>query len=280
MKMSLGYKVSKVFFHFCNYKRPFRNEKTFERYLRKHDRRYKPLYPSINRIAFEVKRINEMDYYDINSQAERIVFFIPGGSFIDHPNDTHWMFVKRIVNECNVRVIMPIYPKLPKASYVDCYSGLKALYDNLDSKMILLADSAGALLGLGMALDNYLFEKMILISPWVDVRMNNPLMAEYEKVDPVLSIVGLRRLGRMWSHNDVNYLTCPILGDLGALKNLYVFAGTHEIFLPDIREMLLKCHNAYYYEGENMNHGFVFHPIKEAKEPSQFIIDLILKEEE
>lgn len=280
MKTSLSYKASNALFKFVNYKKPAKNEETFKKYLEKKrltNLSYRPLLPAISKIKFVRKRIGNMDYYDINETGTKPILFIPGGAYIDSPAEIHWLFAERLALECNARIYVPLYPKLPDNNYLDCYKALNYMLDIIPKESILLCDSAGGGLGLGLLMSHNkgTFSKTILISPWVDVRMNNKDMVELEKVDPVLSIQTLKRLGEMWSLGIDSYLTSPIIGDFSKLDNIYVFSGTHEIFLPDIRLFVNKCTKAYYFEAPEMNHGFVLHPIKEAKEAALKVISII-----
>ena len=276
MKTSLSYKMSNVFFKFINYKKPFRNEKAFARFLRKKQKKYHTLFPVIQRLSFDKLTIDDMDYYDINKKGTKTILFIPGGSYIDNPTEIHWLFVEKLTSMCDARIIMPIYPKLPLHNYKECYSKLEKLMTLMPEDLIFLADSAGGGLALGLALKGYHYQKMILISPWVDIRMDNDEMKEIESHDPVLSIMGLKKLGELWSLGELSYLTSPLIGNIEGLDNVFVFGGTNEIFLPDIRLFAARLNKTCrYFEYHNMNHGFVLHPIKEAKAAQNLVIDII-----
>ena len=189
--------MSNVFFKFINYKKPFKNEKAFARFLRKKQKKYHTLFPVIQRLSFDKLTIDD------------------------------------------ARIIMPIYPKLPLHNYKECYSKLEKLMTLMPEDLIFLADSAGGGLALGLALKGYHYQKMILISPWVDIRMDNDEMKEIESHDPVLSIKGLKKLGELWSLGELSYLTSPLIGNIEGLDNVFVFGGTNEIFLPVILNTII-----------------------------------------
>ncbi len=60
--------------------------------------------------------------------------------------------------------------------------------------------------GLSVAFCEYLAElglnqpdKLILFSPWLDISMSNPKVADFEAVDPMLSAYGLIEMGKCWA---------------------------------------------------------------------------------
>lgn len=281
MKTSFSYKCSNIFFKFINYKAPLKNDKALRRFLLKKgqgNKKFNPISKSLFLLKYDKKYINNMEYYEFNKNGDKKVLFIPGGSYVDNPTEIHFQFIEKLVKEANCHIYMPIYPKLPTYTYINCYKCMDELLNIIGNDCILIGDSAGGGLGLGLYLKHgkNTFIKSILISPWVDIRMNNTKMIEIEKKDPILSIEGLKKLGSLWSLNRESYLTSPIIGDLEILDNLYIFTGTNEIFYPDIIKFYKLCKgNINLYEYKEMNHGFVLHPIKEAKEASNLIIEIL-----
>ena len=140
---------------------------------------------------------------------------------------------------------MPDYPLTPKYHYQDVYNMVEPLYKEIIEKVgsenvILMGDSAGGGLALG------LYEKMgeeavalptktILISPWLDVRLENENIPQMEKIDTVLNKEALRLAGIAYAGKDgINsYLVNPIDGDVSLLKNIKIFIGTEDILNPD-----------------------------------------------
>ena len=82
----------------------------------------------------------------------------------------------------------------------------------------MMGDSAGG--GLSLALSMYFAqkdlpvpEKLILLSPWVDLNMDNPEIEKYIKKDPMLKLDELKIDARYWANGtDLNdYRLSPIL---------------------------------------------------------------------
>ena len=79
-------------------------------------------------------------------------------------------------------------------------------------------------------------EKHILMSPWVDLLMDNPEIPEYQKNDPTLKRGELLVEAFYWANGSdlKDYRLSPIYGDVSCLKDVTLFVGTHEFFYPDV----------------------------------------------
>ncbi len=179
------------------------------------------------------------------SDNKKYIVYFHGGSYVAEATQNHWTFLENIVKDTGYTVIMPDYPLTPKYHYQDVYNMVEPLYkeivENVGSEnVILMGDSAGGGLALG------LYEKMaeetealpvktILISPWLDVRLENEKIQEIEKRDTILNKEALRLAGIAYAGNDgINsYLVNPIDGNVSTLQNIKIFIGTDDILNPD-----------------------------------------------
>ena len=103
----------------------------------------------------------------------------------------------------------------------------KEILEEVESNdLILMGDSAGGGLSLAlaeeMAEENYeLPEKTILISPWLDVSLENTQIKEVQKLDKELNKDTLKLAGIAYAggeENLQNFLVSPIQGDISKLK--------------------------------------------------------------
>ena len=145
---------------------------------------------------------------------------------------------------------MPDYPLTPKYTYDDVFDMAVPLYKEIISKvnnndLILMGDSAGGGLALGLyeKIANDFIDipsKTILISPWLDVKMQNEKINEVSENDDILSKEKLILAGIAYAGKDGmdKYLVNPIDGDLSKFNNISIFTGTYDILNPDA--MLLK----------------------------------------
>ena len=179
-------------------------------------------------------------------KTNKVILYLHGGSYVAETSNNHWKFLEKIVNDTGVTVILPDYPLTPKYTYKDVFTMITSLYkeviEEVDiNNLILMGDSAGG--GMALALLERIGEEnivlpseTILISPWVDVRLENPKIDEVQKRDTDLNKDSLKLAGVAYSGEDGmdNYLVNPIDGDLSKLKNVTILTGTDDILNPDI----------------------------------------------
>lgn len=123
------------------------------------------------------------------------ILYIHGGSYVGELEKIHWEFFKDIIDDTNASIIVPDYPLAPANTYKEVFKMMEPFYKEIieevgSERLIVMGDSAGG--GLSLALCEKLSQEnvqmpreLILISPWLDVRLENP---EIDKVDdPVLN---------------------------------------------------------------------------------------------
>lgn len=174
------------------------------------------------------------------------ILYFHGGSYMGEITTEHWSFLEKVVNDTGATVILPDYPLTPKYNYKDVFNFVEPLYKEIINKiskenLILMGDSAGG--GLALALEEKIAKenisipsKTILISPWLDVRLENPKIEEVQNKDKQLNKDALKLAGLAYAGNDgINsYLVNPIDGDLSKLENVTIFTGTYDILNPDV----------------------------------------------
>lgn len=172
------------------------------------------------------------------------ILYFHGGSYAAEASKSHWEFIQKLSIDTKATIIMPDYPLIPKYNYKDVFEMVEPLYKEMIGKidaknLIVMGDSAGG--GLALALmekiskeDIEIPEKIVLISPWLDVRLTNPKIKEVQRQDKELSKIKLQLAGRAYAKDEINsYLVNPIDGDLSKLKNITIFTGTNDILNPD-----------------------------------------------
>ena len=242
-------------------------------------------------ISVEEKREHGMQVFYLNGQngSDTLIFYLHGGAYIDGPLSFHWKLCDKLASGSGAEVIFPIYPRLPDHSYCDAYDALTALYKSraADGKrIILIGDSSGGGLALGLAQKlkeegGIMPQRLILLSPWLDVSMDNSAMAQYEKIDPMHSRYFPRELGKLWAGEGSVYdsFVSPLYGDLTNLGRISLFAGTREILYPDVLRFsaLLKAQGIEHdlFIGSGLNHVYPVFPIPEGKAARKIILNLI-----
>lgn len=189
-------------------------------------------------------------------KSEKVILYLHGGSYVAETSSNHWKFLEKLVKDTNATIILPDYPLTPKYTYKDVFTMITPLYKEIieevsTDNLILMGDSAGG--GMSLALLEKLSSekvempyKTILISPWLDVRLENPEIDKIQKYDKDLNKETLKIAGIAYAGEDGmnSYLVNPIDGDLSKLKNVTIFTGTYDILNPDVHVLEEKAQKA------------------------------------
>lgn len=211
------------------------------------------------------------------------IIYLHGGAYVWQGGFFHWTFIKKLILELNCRATYIDYPLAPEHTYVDTFEMLQSGFDHIarsypDDKFILMGDSAGGGLALAFAQklkkENHSVqpEKLILLSPWLDLECNNPRIKEIEQFDHILSVESLTIAGDLYAGGDdkSEFLLSPINGPLTGIGEILIFIGTHDILWPDC----LKLKNKAQEIGESLSlfeyfelpHTFMLFPIPTSKD--------------
>lgn len=215
---------------------------------------------SISKNKFKNRRV-----YIIENKEDVVpdmyIIYLHGGSYVASFGKEHWHTFSALCQDLNAKIIAPDYPLTPKSTYVDVFDMIEPLYMKIinkvpKDKLIVMGDSSGG----GMALSlmekisndskSLLPKKVVLISPWLDVLMNNPDIDKIKKKDKVLNKTLLKVAGKMYigKGNSDNFLTSPIKGEIQNIDNLVIFTGTYDILNPDVHvlfEKYKKCSKTF-----------------------------------
>ncbi len=232
-------------------------------------------------------------YLNTESNSNKIVIYLHGGAYVDEFLPFHWLMLDKITREIDCTFIIPDYPLAPHFNYRDCYKILLKFYKKVlkyypDKQIIFMGDSAGGGLALGLTMyfnekGLRLPDKHILLSPWIDLNMDNPEIDKYIKVDPTLNRDELLVDALYWANGTdlKDYRLSPIYGDVTCLKDVTLFTGTHEFLYPDIvkfsRILKRKKIKNTLIIGEGLNHVYPAYPIPEADEAIKQISKIINK---
>ncbi|MBR0367020.1 MAG: alpha/beta hydrolase fold domain-containing protein [Clostridia bacterium] len=209
------------------------------------------------------------------------VLFLHGGAYINNLNAHQWRFLRRLSEGAGCAIVAPDYHLVPFGDCERAYADLTAFYIGWRSahpgrRLLLMGDSAGGGLALGLAQalaarGEALPEGLILLSPWVDVSMDNPEAADLVSVEPLLHLDLMRVHGRWWAGAlDVHDpRVSPLYGDMRGLPPVTLYCGTRELLYPDIHLCRDKLEAAgvdvTLRVGRGLNHDYPLMPIPEAE---------------
>jgi acetyl esterase/lipase len=204
----------------------------------------------------------------------------------------HWRLIEKLINRLDCTISVIDYPLAPENNYkttidmvINSYKYILSNYTN--DKLVLMGDSAGGGLALACVLKlkkEYalaLPDKLILLSPWLDLTLTNPEIKLYEKNDVQLSYDFLKYCADKYANNEDkrNYELSPINSSLKGLPNAIVFYGSKELFVPDIEKFKVKAEaervNIKFRKYEGMQHDWILFPIEESNMAISEICDFV-----
>jgi len=205
---------------------------------------------------FKKEKFNERDVYVLapkENNSNKVILYQHGGSYTTNLTTTYWEFLSDVAKDTGATIIIPDYPLTPTYYYKDVFDMMIPLYQEIIKRigtdnLIVMGDSAGG--GLSLALCQEIGERglkqpsrLILISPWLDIRLNNPQIDEVQENDPILNKDLLKLAGQVYARggNMSYYLVSPIEGPLDKIKNVTIFSGTYDILNPDIERFVEKA---------------------------------------
>lgn len=207
------------------------------------------------------------------SECRKAVIYLHGGAFVNPPDDRHYRLADDLVTYSGADLYFFIYPKAPSHGYKLTYALTEELYLSLldkygDKNVILMGDSAGATMSLcfceifrnkGISQPS----QLILYSPVADMHLSHPDIEKILPHDPMQGVDGLRNYALAWADGDDLFSSVlnPMATDVSKLPETTVFAGTKEIFNPELKEFIRKCEksgsNVSLYQYKGMFHCFV-----------------------
>jgi acetyl esterase/lipase len=222
---------------------------------------------------------------------EPVIFYIHGGAFVKRQNALHFDLFKMLVSRTGCVLIAPDYPLVPHAKADDIYEHLALSFEKArtlfkDRDMILMGDSAGGGLALGLSMQLYEDkglnnQKLILISPWFDLSMADSMIVDIQKEDPILNYDTLQKIGKLYkgSHLIDDPMINPLMGSLEGIKHIAVWSGTFDILYVDALKLEEKAKkedvkiDMHIYK--KMLHTWIYFGIPESKHAINEICDTI-----
>lgn len=178
------------------------------------------------------------------ARTDSTVLYLYGGGYVSGIGPGHWSLISQLA-DAGMQVEVPIYGLAPRHNHHDAHRFLTAVYrrvvaENSGRPLYFVGDSAGG--GLALILAQAAAElrlpkpdRLILISPWLDLSLSNPRIRRVERRDPWLSRITLDMAARAWAPNTMltHSSVSPIYGDLSDLPPIDLHIGTHDLLYPD-----------------------------------------------
>lgn len=235
-----------------------------------------------------------MQVFYINEEAENdgVLIYLHGGAYLNPPASQHWGFWDKLSREADITIIAPIYLKCTNYTAEESHAAMMDFYlktvERYEGKKIYIGgDSSGG--GFALSLAQQLREKdtvqpseIILICPWVDVRMVNPDMEPYVDIDAMLgNLCCADQITDLWKGDKelTDPMISPLFGTFDNLGDITIFIGTREVLYPDTillyEKMVEAGADVTLHVKEGMSHVYPIFPIPEAAEARGIIAEII-----
>ncbi len=185
-----------------------------------------------------------------NRMPDMTILYLHGGGYVVGSPRSFRALTSRLASAAAAEVLALDYRLAPEhpfpAAREDAISAYRALLGSgVDPRAIAIAgDSAGGGLTLSCAVELReqglpLPRALLLISPWLDLRLVDPAVAAHAQVDPVLTPGGLRRWACLYlnGRDPGDPGGSPVLADLRGLPPILVQVGSDEILLGDSKRL-------------------------------------------
>lgn len=281
-KVSMRSRFINFSFKFNDAKKNYYTKENIQKFIDKYQEQKKN-YNLYNELGLYKENIDNIEVYSYNGNISnnkgKIILYIHGGSFLEEAISYQIKFAMKIASRSNATLVIPRYKLLPEANYKDMYHDIDILYKNIISNcsdIEFLGDSSGGgfILSYAMYLRNskkLLPNNILMLSPWLDLSMENPELIESEKLDNLSAIEGNKYCGMLWANGlDVkDSKVSPMYGKFNNLPKLTIMTGSFDILKPDcvkLTKILDDGNIDYnYIEYKNQGHDFGCFPTKEGK---------------
>ena len=246
-------------------------------------------------LRVETTHVGERNVFTISpvdSGSEKNVLFLHGGAYVQNMSSHHWQLVGQLSRSTGCTFTVPDYPMAPDHNYMDAFAMVESVYREMIVKtdpanIVFMGDSAGGGFALALAQKMKIGEgvtpgRVILISPWLDFTLTNPLIPPLERTSLLLELESLLKVSRSYAGgtDGRHYQLSPINGPLDGLPEISLFTGTNDLLFPDCLKfknlMLEQGLNLDYYEFPKMIHDWpLISFLPEAKAAVKIIETLI-----
>lgn len=205
--------------------------------------------------------------------SSQTILYLHGGAYVMNIVSLHWKLIAAIIERTNATVVVPDYPLAGQATCTDVFTYLEKITPVFDGirqgrPWTIMGDSAGG--GLSYAWAQHLRDvggaqpdEIVLLSPWLDVRMVDPRQDGLEKLDPMLPRRNSQKAGEAYARelSLTDPRVSPLFGDLENLPEVSIFTGTYDLVNADARSLrdALKAEGLAYrfFEYPKLFHVFM-----------------------
>ncbi len=178
-----------------------------------------------------------------NKPGNKLIIYLHGGCFVLGSINSHKALVSHLANELHLPVCFIEYSLAPEHPFPMAINEIVKVYKKIQDpkkydEIILIGDSAGA--ALAMSVISKLNKqkitgpsKLLMISPWIDLRNNNDSLFTNAAIDPVLTKESLEKFTSLYLGKTSLAEANPIETMFGDFPPTLILVGDREILLDD-----------------------------------------------
>ena len=173
---------------------------------------------------------------------ERAWLYLHGGAYVRPITAWHWRLLRRLVAESGCTIIVPQYPLAPAST---CANTIPCLQQAVQAWMApyaqysVMGDSAGGGMAVALSLAQHdtserMAQQLLLITPWLDLTMDDDACANIARSDPMLALGGAREAGLLYAGNlPTHHPWCsPVMADPHGLPPIQMWCAERDICTP------------------------------------------------
>lgn len=192
-------------------------------------------------------------WIDKANEQRGVLVYLHGGAFYFGPVKEHWEYIARICKQTGMAGLLIDYGFAPQNPFPIGLNEVVQLVTTLDlpANWFFLGDSSGAGMVISSIfklreLNHRLPKKLVLMSPWVDVTLQNPDIEFNKHDDVMMTVERLSGAARDYvgDADPTDPLISPMYGDLTGLPQTLIQMGTADLLLSDCRKFYQKCMDA------------------------------------
>ena len=235
---------------------------------------------------------SEMDIYKFtpnNSQEDTFAIYFHGGGYYNGSITAYKNIVSQFTYELQIPMYYFEYSLTPEflfpAAHEDAKKAVEIISRLETSKQtIWMGDSAGGGLATGILVDKTFDispDKLILMSPWLDLSDENKDRKYLKNKDILLAIDGVKNIGEYYAgeYGVTNPILSPVFAEIETFPNTLIQVCSDELLYNDAIEFCKKLEkNNIPFElqtWENLWHGWQFFPIQESQEAREKIVSFV-----
>jgi len=204
------------------------------------------LYPAEPSVKVEQTLVNGVNSYWFtpeNAIAEKIIIYLHGGVYALGSVRSHGSLVSHIANKLKTTILFVDYALAPEQPYPAANNDVFAVYsgllkDHRGYKLGFIGDSAGG--GLIVSTVSAILKQKLplpyavaMISPWIDLKCDNPSYESNRAKDPILNRDMLSGAAKDYRASASIGTVNPADIALNTFPPVLIAVGTNEVLLDD-----------------------------------------------